>query len=90
MRSEKTTSWLTMVGSMEGPEHWNNKKKLNCFVVIKWTLQKMRRDKSDTNHYNFANVLKGTVRNAAILDRVTHKSQGLPQHTAKHLHLQRK
>lgn len=44
----------------------------------------MRRE-SDTNHYNFANVLKGTVRNAAILDRVTHKSQGLPQHTAKHL-----
>lgn len=27
MRSEKTISWLTMVGSMEGPEHWNHKKK---------------------------------------------------------------
>lgn len=45
---------------------------------------------NNTNHYNFSNVFKGTMSNTAILDRVSHKPQGLSHHAAQHLHLQQK
>lgn len=44
IRSEKTMSWLTMVGSMEGPEHWSNKSKLGLFslTVASWWNEESR------------------------------------------------
>lgn len=74
MRSEKTMSLLTMVGSMDGPEHWRTAVEKPSYYACVKQKKHLKAKEDNTNHDNLSNVLKSTVCNAAILNCVAHKS----------------
>lgn len=75
---------------MDGPEHWRIAMERSSYLNVCKTecMSQREKHKDNTNHYNLSNVFKSTVCNAAILNCVAHKSEGLSQRAAKHLHLE--